>query len=54
MKITDALCGEHAVLYTLFDHLEQTLKNNYGSSVISEKHTIYSGVSYPSEEVVVK
>lgn len=29
MKITDALCGEHAVLYTLFDHLEQTLKNNY-------------------------
>jgi hemerythrin-like domain-containing protein len=29
IKITDALCGEHAVLYSLFDHLEQTLKNNY-------------------------
>jgi hemerythrin-like domain-containing protein len=29
MKITDALCGEHAVLYSLFNHLEQTLKNNY-------------------------
>lgn len=28
MKITDALCGEHAVLYALFDYLEQALKNN--------------------------
>jgi hypothetical protein len=26
----------------------------FGSSVISEKPTTYSGVSYPSEEVVVK
>lgn len=28
MKITDALCGEHAVLYSMFDYLEQTLKDN--------------------------
>lgn len=28
MKITDALCGEHAVLYSMFDYLEQLLKDN--------------------------
>lgn len=30
MKITHALLGEHAVLYTLFDHLESTLNEVRG------------------------
>lgn len=29
MKITDALCGEHAVLYSMFDYVEQALKGDY-------------------------
>jgi len=32
MKITDALCGEHAVLYSLFDYLEQALQRNNHSA----------------------
>jgi len=28
MKLTDALRGEHAVLYGLFEHLEETIRTN--------------------------